>query len=122
MTGEVIQFVGHRALNRGDVYRQQGVPRGAAPESRRSTGIVEFRVARITRLVTELEELTRLSASIPSATLTEARAGLEKARRIVRPWTAADRHPRGDDLEGAPQPELDNECIERMYRELNRDM
>jgi hypothetical protein len=115
MTGEVIQFLRHRDFKRGYRYRQQPVPRGTAPGIR-SAGIVEFRVARITRLVSELEELTRLSMTVPPTTLDQARAGLEKARRVVRPWAAAE-----DDLEGSPQPELDDERIERMYRELNQD-
>ena len=80
-----------------------------------------MRVARIARLLTELEELTRLPRSVPPTTLDQARAGLEKARRVVRPWTAADRQQLEDDLEGDPQPELDDERLERMYRELNQD-
>lgn len=117
MTGEVIQLV---AFKRGQLYRQQAVPRGPAPDAGR-TGIVEMRVARIARLLTELEELTRLPRNVPPTALDQARAGLEKARRIVRPWTAAGRRPLEDDPEGDPQPELDDEGIERMYRELNRD-
>jgi hypothetical protein len=117
MTGEVIQLV---AFKRSQLYRQQAVPRGPAPDAR-STGIVEMRVARIARLLTELEELTRLPRNVPSTTLDQARSGLEKARRIVRPWTAAGRQPLEDDPEGDPQPELDDERIERMYRELNQD-
>jgi len=121
MTGEVIQFARPSGFKRGHLYRQQAVPRGPAPDASSSTTVVELRVARIARLVTELEELTRLSRSIPPTTLTQARAGLEKARRIVRPWTAADRSQLEDDLEGDPQPELDDECLERMYREINQD-
>jgi hypothetical protein len=97
------------------------VPRGTAP-SARSAGIVEFRVARIARLVTELEELTRLSSNFPPATLDQARADLDKARRIVRPWTAANRRQlEEEDVEGDPQPDLDDERLERMYRLLNQD-
>ena len=120
MTGEVIQFVRHGGFKRGQLYRQQLVPRGPAPDVR-SASIVEFRVARITRLVNELEELTCLSRDVPPTTLDQARAGLEKARRVVGPWTAANRRQLEDDLEGDPQPELDDERLERMYRELSRD-
>jgi len=121
MTGEVIQFVRPLGFRRGHLYREQTVPRGPAPDASISTGIVELRVARIARLVTELEELTRLSRNIPSTTLTQARAGLEKARRMVRPWTIADRPQPEDDVEGDPQPELDDERLERMYREISQD-
>jgi hypothetical protein len=115
MTGELIHLERHRDLKRGKLYRQQSIPCGPAVAVC-ATSLVELRVARITQLLTELEELTRLPRSIPAATLDEARAGVEKARRIVCPWTAA-----VADLKGAPQPELDDERIERMYRELNRD-
>jgi len=122
MTGEVIQFVRHRDFKRGLLYRQQLVPRGPAPAPGvGNTSIVELRVARIARLLTELEDLTRLPKSVSPTTLDQARAGLEKARRTVGPWTAANRRQLGDDLESDPQPELDDECLERMYRELNRD-
>jgi hypothetical protein len=117
MTGEVIQLV---AFKRGQLYRQQAVPRGPAPGAC-GTSIVELRVARIARLLTELEELTHLPKNVPPTTLDQARAGLERARRVVRPWTAANRQRLEDDPEGDPQPELDDERIERMYRELNQD-
>jgi hypothetical protein len=77
--------------------------------------VVELQVARIARLLSELEELTQTSKDVPAATLTHARASLDKARRIIRPWTGH------DELEGDPQPEVDDERLERMYRDLNRD-
>jgi hypothetical protein len=116
MIGELIQFEKHCGFKRGQLYRQQPVPGGRAPDIR-GTSTVASRVARITRLLTELEELGRRSKNFPPTTLGQARADLQKARRIVRPWTAAE-----NDLEGAPQPELDDERIERMYRELNKDV
>jgi hypothetical protein len=121
MTGEVIQFVRHPGTKRGQLHGQQPVPRGAAADVP-STSVVEFRVARITRLVIELEELARLSRNVPPTTLDQARAGLEKARRIVRPRTVADGQPPEDDVDGDPQPELDDERLQRMYRLLNQDV
>jgi hypothetical protein len=118
MTGELIQFEVHRDVKRGQLYRQQPVPRGSA-DGGRSTTIVELQVARISRLLNELEELTRLSEDVPPTTLDLARAGLEKARRVIRPWTAE--RSLEDDPGSDPQPELDDERLERMYRELNRD-
>jgi len=117
MTGQLIQFERRRDLRRGQLFRQQSVPRGPAPAAGSGTGIVELRIARINRLLSELEELTRLLQGVPPATLDQARGRVEKARRIVRPRTVAEA-----DLEGTPQPELDDERIERMYRELNTDL
>ena len=117
MTGELIRFERHRDFRRSHLYRQQSVPRGPG-HTARNTSVVELQVARIARLLSELEDLTRHSEDVPSATLDQARAGLEKARRVIRPWTAR----RADDeTEGDPQPEVDDERLERMYRELSRD-
>jgi hypothetical protein len=76
---------------------------------------VELQVARISRLLSELEQLTRESDDVPATTLDQARLGLERARRVIRPWMAI------DEVEGDPQPDVDDERLERMYRDLNRD-
>jgi hypothetical protein len=114
MTAELIQFARLRDDRRGHLYRQQPVPR--VPSANRTPpSVVELQVARIARLLGELEELTETSIDVPAATLTHARASLDKARRIIRPWTAL------DELDGDPQPDVDDERLERMYRDLNRD-
>lgn len=114
MTGEVVRF---GAADRARLYREQAVPRGRAPVSS-GTGSVESRIERITRLLTELDELARLPGNATPVTLEQVRAGLDRARRIVPPWAVASRPPPDSDLEGAPQPELDDERIERLYRDL----
>jgi hypothetical protein len=119
MTGEVIWFEWRRDFRRGDLYRHQPVPRGSA-QGIRHTSVVELQVARIARLLTELEELTFVSENVPAASLDQARADLEEARRVMSPWTACEQRP-DDDIEGDPQPDVDDERLEWMYRELNRD-
>jgi hypothetical protein len=114
MTAELIQFARHRDYRRGQLYRQQPVPRASSQDSKLGSP-VDLQVARISRLLSELEELTRISPDVPATTLKQARAGLEKARHAIRPWAAV------DDVEGDPQPEIDDERVERMYRDLNRD-
>jgi len=114
MTAELIQFERHRDFRRSDLYRQQPVPR-APLKGAKLCSPVELQVARISRLLMELEELIRTSDEVPTATLSEARAGLENARRVIRPWMAI------DEIEGDPQPEVDDERLERMYRDLNLD-
>jgi hypothetical protein len=114
MTAELIQFERLRDHRRGDLFRQQPVPRRPSA-SISAPSIVELQVARIARLLSELEDLTLTSQDVPAATMTHARASLDKARRIIRPWA------RVDELEGDPQPEVDDERLERMYRDLNRD-
>jgi hypothetical protein len=114
MTGELIHIERHRDFRRGHLYRQQSVPR-APSQGASIPSAVELQVARIARLLTELEALTRTSEDVPAATMKRARASLERARRIVRPWAAT------DEVESDPQPEVDAERVERMYRDLNRD-
>jgi hypothetical protein len=121
MTGELIRFETHRDLKRGHLFRQQPVPRGPAP-SAGDPGVVELQVARITRLLNELEELTAASADVPVATLADARTSIERARRLIGPWAGRNACAFADESEGDPQPELDDERLERMYRELNRDV
>ena len=113
MTGELIQLEKHRDLERVHLCRPRPAPRGAAAEAWHAS-IVDLRVARITRLLTELEELTRFPKHVPPTILDQARDSLEKARLVVGAPNAV------ADLRGAPQPELDDERIERMYRELNQ--
>ena len=105
MTGEIIQFRSHRDFKRG-----------------RNTQILELEVARIADLMEELEELSCTSGAYPLAILTRARTGMETARRVLR--TLSRSEPRGhleDDSEGDPQPEIDHEQVDRMYRDLNSD-
>ena len=114
MTGDLIQFERRRDSGKGELYRQRPVPRGPISSEHKMT-VIELRVARIARLLNELEELTRVPKNVPTTTRDQARAGVEKARGIIRRWSTAQH-----DLQGAPQPELDDERIERMYRELNQ--
>ena len=113
MTAELIRFEKHRDFRRGQLYGQQPVPRAPSQDTRPSP--VELQVARIAKLLTELEELTRDPDEVPSATLNQARLGLERARCVILPWMAP------DETEGDPQPDVDDERLERMYRDLNRD-
>ena len=119
MTGELIRFERHRDLKRGHLYRQQPVPRGQALGAR-NPSVVELQVARIARLLTELEQLTATSDDVPAPTLGQARASIEKARRIIGPWAGSKACTQGEP-EIDPQPQLDDERLERMYRELNRE-
>jgi hypothetical protein len=90
---------------------------GDAPEGRSKgqSGRAEL-VQRITVLLGEIEALGQRADDVPSPILTEMRAILEKARRVLeactgRPKTAAD-------ADGDPQPDVDQEILERMYRAL----
>jgi len=117
MTGEIIQFVRHP--HEDDVYGGQPAPRGTAHGMQHSS-VVELQAARIARLLAEPEKLTRASESIRAARLDEIRAELLTARSAVNPWTAGAQCAVGE-IEGKPQPDIDDERLEWIYRALNRD-
>jgi hypothetical protein len=136
MTGEIIHLQIHRALKRADLYREQAVPRrapavrGSAEPVRflhrpadtvsegRNRQILERQVARIARLLQEVEELASGSDVFPAATLAQARDGVERARQVLQPLARAQRWADLAD-DGDPQPDIDDEELERMYRDLN---
>jgi hypothetical protein len=107
MTGEIIEF------RRARLYRKQAVPRGPAGQAR-----LEQQIARISDLLEELEDLTRGAKGLPSPLLVQARASIEQASRMksrVRFVVSAEPDENG---EGDPQPDVDREILERMYRDL----
>ena len=81
-------------------------PRGSAQQ-----------VARIAALLGELEALSAAAAEVPGPLLTETRAGIEKALGVLKnceqgAWRT------GEDEEGDPQPDIDDDLLERMYRSI----
>jgi hypothetical protein len=118
MSGELIRLERHPDFKRANLYRKQPVPRRPASGAR-NPSVVELQVARIARLLSELEDLTRTSEDVPAATLGQARSSIEKARRIIGPWAGSGSQV--EEVDGDPQPDVDDERLERMYRELNRD-
>jgi len=139
MTGKIISFQSHRRLKRGRRCREQTVPRHApaggrskrpsrssdpadvVPEAR-NTQILELQIAHIAHLLAELEELTGTSETCLPATPTQPPASIEKVRRVLPPLEKSARTaPLAGDGEGDPQPEIDDEELERMYLELYSD-
>ena len=89
-----------------------------------NTQILELQLAHIAHLLVELEELAGSSETCSPATQTSPRACIEKARRILPPL---EKSARTAPLAGAgggagnPQPEIDDEELERMYLDLYSD-
>jgi hypothetical protein len=130
MTGQIIPFQSYR--ERGQAAAPPAPPSRLNDPSRpirsetdlgppvRNTRILRLQVARIAQLLDELEELARTSDNFPPAIVGQAHAGIERARRILQPCSGSERNAgREDDIEGDPQPDVDGEMLERMYRELN---
>lgn len=103
MTGEIIHFQSHRDLKRGQLYRKLSVLHPAAAAARLKE-----------------PEVACTSETFAPAIQTRSRAGVESGRRILRtfPWSER-RADLADDGEGDPQPDIDCETLDRMYRELN---
>jgi hypothetical protein len=89
---------------------------GGAPEGRSSgrSGRAEL-VQRITVLLGEIEALGQRTDDMPAPLLIEMRAILEKARRVLEACASRRAAAAGD---ADPQPDIDQEILERMYRAL----
>ena len=78
-------------------------------------------IARIAALLGEIEALSRDAAAVPSPLVSQTRASLAKARSVLRTYTPLVHGPVADEDEeddGDPQPEVDSELLDRMYRLL----
>jgi hypothetical protein len=77
------------------------------------------RIVRIMGLLGELEELTTSARALPLPLLLQTRKSIEKARRVLNSCAAVEspRLPPESD-EGDPQPDIDREMLERMYKNL----
>ena len=91
---------------------------GDAPEGRsnRQSGRAEL-VQRITVLLGEIEALGQRTDDVPAPLLIEMRAILEKARRVLEACTQRSKSAASTG-ESDPQPDVDQEILERMYRAL----
>ena len=129
MTGQVIPFQSYR-------NREQAAPCHAPPHHRlndrsrplrnpsagRTTRILKLQIARVAQLLDELEEVARTSDNFPPAIVRQTHTGVERARRILQPFSGSKRDVgRDNEVEGDPQPHVDEEMLERMYRSLNPD-
>ena len=86
----------------------------APPEAGGRSGRAEL-VQRITVLLGEIEALGQRADGVPSPLMVEMRAILENARRVLE---ACRQRPKPAVADGDPQPDIDQEILERMYRAL----
>jgi hypothetical protein len=135
MTGQIIPFQTFRYREEGSVHQgpasrrdlRDDLARPIGSQSDlgppvRNTRILKLQVARIAQLLDELEELARTSHNFPPAIVGQAHAGIERARRILQPCSESERTAgRKNGIEDDPQPDVDGEMLERMYRKLNPD-
>ena len=76
---------------------------------------LEQQIARIAALLDELEEMNCSAGHVPVSLVAQAQAGLRRAREFLAP---APGQPPGIRGEPDPQPDVDREILERMYRSL----
>jgi len=101
MSGQVIPFPGFGELKRGGLYRITS-----------SHDDLDRQMSRIADLLVELESLSHTARNIPAPTLKKAQATMDRARRLISSVA---------DEVNEPQPEIDSEVLERMYRSANPD-
>jgi hypothetical protein len=111
MSGDIVEFR-KRGRERADLYRAEEVPRGPAKPAR-----LEQQIWRIAQLIDEWEEMTGGSGHL-SGLLVQARGTIDK----IRPNSVANDlgKPSQPDvhLDIDPQPDVDRDVLERMYRDL----
>ena len=83
--------------------------------------VLRLQVARIGRLLDELEDLITTSDGRGSGIIRPSRGAIKKARKILQQWPEALRDAQPIDGEEDPQPEIDRAVLERMYQSLNSD-
>jgi hypothetical protein len=108
MAGEIICFKAHCAIKRGERYCDQIAPRRVPAGRRLNDHSPSF-----------LGQAKVAPDNVSPEVLGQARAGITKACRILKPWACSEAN---SELDGYPQPQRDDERLERMYRELNLDV
>jgi hypothetical protein len=130
MSGTVIQFgdIRRSRLSTGQYLPMANVDvavqptTGAFPSSLSRRRVLRLQVTRITLLLEELEELCLTRECNELGVVDQARAGIQKARAILRQWPEPEQDVRGSRDGGVdPQPDVDGDMLERMYRALNPD-
>jgi hypothetical protein len=111
MGGTIIEFRRHRGLGRGRLGAGKPLPRDRSRQFR-----LEQQVARISALLEELEDMDLGSQDLPLSLIVQAQAGIRKAGDILR---SAPGQPHCVQDEPDPQPFIDREVLERMYRSLD---
>jgi len=105
MSADIISLRGYRDLQSVDLLARQRLH--------------ACLIVHIEALLDELEELAADTGAWPPVLLARTSATIANARRLLASWerlppAAA---PQEDD-EGDPQPEIDRELLERLYRDL----
>jgi hypothetical protein len=75
------------------------------------------RVERIAALLGEIEELSHRANEVPLPLVIDMLETLENARRILRNYAQLTLSAAADES-GEPQPDVDSDILERMYRTL----
>ena len=131
MTGRIIAFQSYRNCEQAS-RRRVGLhfnhPSGSIRSQTdfgpagRNTRNLKLQIARIAKRLDDLEQFARTTENLPPTIARQTHAGIERARIILQPFSGCEREAgREDDIEGDPQPRIDDEVLERMYRELNPD-
>jgi hypothetical protein len=77
---------------------------------------VDQQIRRISLLLDEINALAGMAHILPRRTILRARIVLNRAQLVLDNWVGSTE---ALDDGGDPQPELDNERLERMYRSLD---
>jgi hypothetical protein len=120
MTYRIIAFESYRRREHASPSRIGSIGSQAPLDSPgRSTRILKLQVARIARLLDELEDVARISGNLPQAIGGRRYAGSKSACGDLP--SCLEGEAGHDDIEVDPQPDIDGDMLERMYRQLDPD-
>ena len=122
MTDRIIAFESYRRREHASPSRIGSIgSQTTFGSAGRSTRILKLQVARIARLLDELEDVACISGNLPQAIAGRRYAGMESARGDLPSRPGFEREAGQDDFEVDPQPDIDGDMLERMYRQLDPD-
>ena len=122
MTYRIIAFESYRRREHALPSRMGSIGSQAPLDSPGlSTRILKLQVARIARLLDELEDVAHISGNLPQAIAGRRYAGSKSACGDLPLCPGFEGEAGHDDIEVDPQPDIDGDMLERMYRQLDPD-
>ena len=111
MTGTIIDFRAYHQLKTARLHYQEPAPGGRAKRVPQ--------IAHIGWLLRELEEAASGGERLPQVLVAEARATIERTRKMLQSWPGGRTGGKPDTIGGdAAQPHVDHALLDRMYGEL----
>ena len=123
MAGKIINFRVHHQLKSARLDCREPAPHDRAKRAaRRPVGKarVDQKIAHVSWLLRELEDVACSGEHLPQVLVAEAYASIERTRKMLQSWTGAGTSgaPVAMTAEDEAQPNVDPALLDRMYSDL----